>query len=451
MKKHNISVIGAGYVGLITGACLSKFGNKVIFVDKDKNKIRSINNGKDPINEPYLEKIIYNSRKKELIYATNDLQSAIFNTDITFIAVDTPSKNKKIDLRQIKSVIIDLSKALLLKNKKINKKHFIVIKSTVLPGTTNYIKQFLKKKLGKNFKNIEICSNPEFLRQGYAVKDFLNPDRIVIGSSNQEINKKMSKIYSVFHCPIIITSFENSELIKYVSNVFLANLISFSNQVSILCNYLPNTDVKTILKGLHLDKRLSIKYKNKIFKPKMLDYINAGSGYGGSCLPKDVKAINQYLKKKRIKAPLFQSIEDINNEQPSKVIKHFKKKLGNILNMKIAVLGISFKGDSDDLRDSPAINIIRLLKKEGAKLKIWDPYVNYKAVRNFKIIGFSNNLNKVVYNADCIFIATAIKKITSLNWKKISHLISKKNIYDSRNFLDKDKVKKYFNYYHIGS
>ena len=448
MIKNRISIIGAGYVGLITGACLSKFGNKVILVDKDKIKINKINNGNDPINEPLLKKIIYYSRKKKLISATHDLHDAIFNTETTFITVDTPSKKKQIDLVQVKSVIEDLAVILLKKIKSFNKEHYIVIKSTVLPGTTNNILEFLKKKLGSHSSKVKICSNPEFLRQGFAVEDFLKPDRIVIGSDDKKIINKMKEIYSVFKCPIIVTSTENSELIKYISNAFLANLISFSNEISILCNNIRNTDIQTVLKSLHLDRRLSIKYKNKVLRPKILDYLMAGSGYGGSCLPKDIKAINFFLKQKKIKSTLLESIEKINNDQPYQVIRHFEKKVGNIFNMKIAVLGVSFKGGSDDLRDSPAIKIIHLLKKKGGKLKIWD---RKKSLQKLKIKEFSNNLNMTVNNTDCIFIATAVKKIRFLNWKKISNLVSKKNIYDSRNFLEKNKINKYFNYYHIGS
>jgi len=450
-KKNKVSIIGAGYVGLITGACLSKFGNKVILVDKDIKKINKINNGKDPINEPFLEKIIYSSKKKKLIFATKDLDNAVLNTEITFIAVDTPSKNKRIDLKQIKSVITSLAIALLKKFKKLNNEHYVVIKSTVLPGTTNYLSQLLKKKLGLYFKNVRICSNPEFLRQGFAVKDFLNPDRIVIGSNDQKVINKMREIYSVFTCPIITTSIENSELIKYVSNAFLANLISFSNEISNLCNKIYNTDVQTVLKTLHLDKRLSIKYKNKFLRPKILDYISAGSGYGGSCLPKDVKAINYFLKQKKIRAPLLQSIEKINDDQPNKIIKHFEKNVGKIANMNIAVLGVSFKGNSDDLRNSPALKIIHLLRKKGGKLRIWDPIVKKDSLKNLKKGEFSNNLDQVIKNTDCIFIATAIKEIQFLNWKKILSLVSQKTIYDSRNFLDANKINKYFTYYHIGS
>ena len=235
-------------MGLVTGACLSSLGNNVILVDKNKKKINEINNGKDPINEPNLKNVIVNSKKRKLIYATKDLNIAVKKTDITFIAVDTPTKNNKIDLSQIESVIKELSSALLKKFKKFDDYHLIVIKSTVLPGTSNYILKILKKNLKKYFSKIRICSNPEFLRQGFAVKDFLKPDRIVIGVNEKKTKDRIKKLYSNFKCPIIITTLENSELIKYISNSFLANLISFSNQISILCNNIHNTDVKTVLK-----------------------------------------------------------------------------------------------------------------------------------------------------------------------------------------------------------
>tara|TARA_Y100000590_G_scaffold469826_2_gene660017 strand:+ start:881 stop:2233 length:1353 start_codon:yes stop_codon:yes gene_type:complete len=449
--KNNISVIGAGYVGLVTGACLSSLGNNVILVDKNKKKINEINNGKDPINEPNLKNVIVNSKKRKLIYATKDLNIAVKKTDITFIAVDTPTKNNKIDLSQIESVIKELSSALLKKFKKFDDYHLIVIKSTVLPGTSNYILKILKKNLKKYFSKIRICSNPEFLRQGFAVKDFLKPDRIVIGVNEKKTKDRIKKLYSNFKCPIIITTLENSELIKYISNSFLANLISFSNQISILCNNIHNTDVKTVLKALKLDKRLVIKKDNKLLKPKILDYLAAGSGYGGSCLPKDVKAINFFLKQRKIDAPLLNSIEKINNDQPHKLIRHFEKKVGKIKNMKIAVLGVSFKAESDDLRDSPALKMINLLKKKGGILKVWDPVVKKESLKNIKIKSFSNNIYKTIKNSECIFIATGLKQINCLDWKKLSEIVSKKVIYDSRNFLNKNKINKFFIYKHIGS
>ena len=348
-------------------------------------------------------------------------------------------------------MIKELSSALLKKFKKFDDYHLIVIKSTVLPGTSNYILKILKKNLKKYFSKIRICSNPEFLRQGFAVKDFLKPDRIVIGVNEKKTKDRIKKLYSNFKCPIIITTLENSELIKYISNSFLANLISFSNQISILCNNIHNTDVKTVLKALKLDKRLVIKKDNKLLKPKILDYLAAGSGYGGSCLPKDVKAINFFLKQRKIDAPLLNSIEKINNDQPHKLIRHFEKKVGKIKNMKIAVLGVSFKAESDDLRDSPALKMINLLKKKGGILKVWDPVVKKESLKNIKIKSFSNNIYKTIKNSECIFIATGLKQINCLDWKKLSEIVSKKVIYDSRNFLNKNKINKFFIYKHIGS
>ena len=348
-------------------------------------------------------------------------------------------------------MIKELSGALLKKFKKFDDYHLIVIKSTVLPGTSNYILKILKKNLKKYFSKIRICSNPEFLRQGFAVKDFLKPDRIVIGVNEKKTKDRIKKLYSNFKCPIIITTLENSELIKYISNSFLANLISFSNQISILCNNIHNTDVKTVLKALKLDKRLVIKKDNKLLKPKILDYLAAGSGYGGSCLPKDVKAINFFLKQRKIDAPLLNSIEKINNDQPHKLIRHFEKKVGKIKNMKIAVLGVSFKAESDDLRDSPALKMINLLKKKGGILKVWDPVVKKESLKNIKIKSFSNNIYKTIKNSECIFIATGLKQINCLDWKKLSEIVSKKVIYDSRNFLNKNKINKFFIYKHIGS
>jgi UDPglucose 6-dehydrogenase len=396
----NISIIGTGYVGLVSGVCFAKLGNNVICVDVDKKKVTMINNGKPPIFEKNLEVIL--KKHQNNIKATTQFSDAIQNSDITFICVGTPSTEKgNIDLTYIDQAIKQITQELKFKNGF----HSIVIKSTVLPGTTqNYIipllEQYSSKKAGDDFG---IGMNPEFLREGVAVEDFLNPDRIIYGTYDDKTKKLLSTLYNNFSCPIIKTSLTVAEMIKYASNCFLATKISFINEIGNMCKHL-GIDVYDVADGIGLDKRIE------------RSFLNAGIGWGGSCFPKDTTALYNWAKKEHLPNHLIESVIIVNDEQPLQIIKILKKHIPDIKNKKIGILGLAFKPDTDDIRDSRSIPIIKTLIKEKADIIVYDPKAMNQFKKLFPNITYCNTAQQVL-QSDAVIIATAWKEFNTLNFK----------------------------------
>lgn len=395
-----ISIIGTGYVGLVTGTCFTKLGNSVICVDIDKKKIEKINKGIPPIYEKELEKLLNKYKKK--IKATTDYKSAINETSITFICVGTPSKNDgNIDLSYIKKATIEIGRNL----KEKNKWHLVVVKSTVLPGTTeNYVIPLLEKHSGKKAgKDFGIAMNPEFLREGLAVKDFLEPDRIIIGSYDKKSGDTLKNLHNEFTCPIIITKLSEAEMIKYASNCFLATKISFINEIGNICKKL-GIDTYKVAEGIGYDKRIG------------RAFLNAGIGFGGSCLPKDTKALVKKAMETEEKPIILESILKVNEKQPLKLIEILKKNLLTLKGKKIGVLGLSFKPDTDDIRDSRAIIIVEQLRSEKANVLVYDP----KAMKNFKKIfpqiKYCKSAQEIL-ESDALLILTKWKEFKDLNYK----------------------------------
>ena len=340
----DISIIGTGYVGLVTGACFAELGHNVTCVDVMKEKIDLINNKKSPIYEEGLEEILQKNVGKNL-FATLDLKKAVLSTDITFICVGTPPREDgSIDLKNIKESAEQIGSSLKAKKNY----HLIVIKSTVVPGTTWQIKKIIEKFSGK--KNFGICMNPEFLREGKAIYDFLHPDRIIIGEYDKKSGNILYEIYKDFSCPILRVDLKTAEMIKYASNAFLATKISFINEIGNICKKL-GIDVYKVAEGVGLDSRISPKF------------LKAGCGFGGSCFPKDVKALAAKAKELGYTPILLESILEINKNQPLRMIELLRNKIGKLENKKIGILGLAFKPGTDDIRESPAIEIIKRLIK----------------------------------------------------------------------------------------
>lgn len=422
-----LSIIGCGYVGLVTGGCLASLGHKVICVDIQQEKIDVINQGKATFYEPKLDSIIEKHIDSKRLSATSDLNKAVLETDVTFIAVSTPSKGDEIDLSQIRKVSSDIGKS--LKNK--NSRHTVIVKSTVVPGTTeDIVRKEIEHHIGKHSDKLGIGSNPEFLRQGSAVDDFLDPDRIIIGHSSTKTKETMLEIYKQLECPKITTSINNAEMIKYASNSLLATMISFSNEIANLCEEINECDAYTVLKGVHLDRRLSPKIKNQVITPGILNYLKAGCGFGGACLPKDVKALKYYGEQKQIKVPLLNAVLSINHNRPIKLVELAEKALGTLDNKHVVLLGIAFKEGTDDLRDSPAITIINELLKRNANITAWDPKVS-----NYRVVTIVSSIEEALNNADCAIITTNYKEITSLDWKVSVANMKTPVIIDGRNIL----------------
>jgi UDPglucose 6-dehydrogenase len=396
----NISIIGTGYVGLVTGACFAKLGHKVTCVDIDSDKVQKINNGVLPIFEEGLDRILISY--KDNITATTDYKNAIMNTDVTFICVGTPSKkNGSIDVSYLKEATKQI--AAILKDK--NRWHLVVVKSTVLPGTTqNLVFPLLEQYSGKKIGNdIGLAMNPEFLKEGVAVKDFLEPDRIVIGFFDEKSRTIIKELYKDFSCPIVETSLSAAEMIKYASNTFLATKISFINEIGNLCKKI-GIDTYDVATGMGLDTRIG--------RP----FLDSGIGWGGSCFPKDVDALIAWAKEIKEHVSIIEATKTVNTDQPLRLVNILKKHIPRLKGKTIGVLGLAFKPDTDDIRDSRAIPIVEELLRNDVHIKAYDPQAmqNFKAL--FPTIEYCSSASEVL-SADVILITTKWKEFTTLDYQ----------------------------------
>ena len=396
----NVSIVGSGYVGLVTGMGFVKKGNSVTFIDIDKKKIRLINQAKPPIYEEGLEKLM--KKYKGRYHATNDYRKSILGTDITFISVGTPtSADSGIDLSYVKAVAQEIGKV--LKDKR--GYHTIVVKSTVIPGTTEeVVKPILEKFSEKEaVKDFGLAMNPEFLREGVALEDFLHPDRIVIGVQGRKARAVLEKIYKPFKVKKLFVAIKTAEMIKYTANSFLATKISFANEIGNLCKKL-GIDTKKVFDGVGLDHRISP------------DFFQSGAGFGGSCFPKDVKALIKTYKSASDKPRILNAVMAVNDAQPLIMVELLNKHSPKLKNVTIGILGLAFKPKSDDIRESRAIPIVDALLSEGAKVIAYDPL----AAENFKLvfpkIEYARSANGLLKKAEMIIIQTAHKEFEDLDY-----------------------------------
>lgn len=395
----NISIIGTGYVGLVTGACFAKLGHTVICVDIDPEKIQKINTQIPPIYEQGLEPLL--KQNKDKITATTDY-NALLHTEVTFLCVGTPSrKDGSLDLSYLKEATKEIARS--LKHKPTY--HLVVVKSTVLPGTTQDIvlpllEQHSGKKIGTD---IGLAMNPEFLKEGVAIQDFLEPDRIVIGYYDEKSRDLLRQLYTPFSCPIVETSLSAAEMIKYASNAFLATKISFINEIGNMCKK-QNIDTYTVAEGMGLDKRIG------------RAFLDSGIGWGGSCLPKDVDALIAWAKEKNEPSRIIEQTKAVNIDQPLRLIKILQKHIPHLKGKTIGVLGLAFKPDTDDIRESRAIPIIKELLAKGAHIKAYDPQAMQNFKKLFPTIQYCQNATDVL-SADAVLITTKWKEFTTLNYE----------------------------------
>ena len=429
-----ICMIGAGYVGLVSGACFADLGNTVYCVDKDQDKVDMLNSGEIPIYEPGLNEIIKKNYLSNRLRFTSDLSTAVKFSDIVFICVGTPTskKNKSADLSFVFSAAKQISK-------NINKFKIIVTKSTVPVSTGDKIEKIIAKN--KNQKFFEVVSNPEFLREGEAIRDFRYPDRIVIGSNNKKIIKKMESLYmplikkgSVFYS----TNRRGAEMIKYASNAFLATKISYINEIANFCEKV-GVNVEDVSLGMGLDKRIGSRF------------LRAGPAYGGSCFPKDTKAITVTADLFKTNLSIIKSVINSNSNRRKLLIKKIDKILSNkIKNKKITILGVTFKPNTDDMRESTSLIMLPYLNKKGAKVTYYDPSGEKNEFKKLKNVLFSNDLKESCFKSDLIIIHTEWDEFKSIDFKKISKNKNLK-IYDLRNLYSPEKMKKMrLSYYSIG-
>ena len=434
-------IIGTGYVGLVSGACFADIGHDVICVDTDPSKVDSVNNCQSPIHEDGLDVIIERVVLSGKLKATTDLSSAIIDADITMIAVGTPFDGNLIDLAYVKQAAKDIAGVL----DTAADYHVVCIKSTVVPGTTEdvvgpILEKYSDRRIGFD---LGLAMNPEFLAEGTAVNDFQNPDRIVIGSNNKQAAKTIKNLYSPFvGTDVIFVGLSTAEMIKYTANAFLASVISFSNEIGNLCSKIDGVDVIDVMKGVHADRRLSPLKDGKRVTPGLMSFLHPGTGFGGSCFPKDIKALLSYGKNINTPMPILNSVMETNLKQPSITIDLVEKELGVLADKRIAILGLAFKPGTDDVRESPALKIIKSLIELGAFAIAHDPIAIESMQRDFvnSNLHYCKDLNEAIKGVDAIILVTSWPEYNSLN-----KLLDNKEIpiIDGRRVLDKSDFKYY--------
>ena len=444
-----LGVIGAGYVGLTSAICLASMKHEISIFDIDNEKIKCISEKKMPFYETGLEELLEVNVSKKKLQTADDLNTLVQNTEGCFICVGTPTKNNSIDLSQIKSAVESLVSS--IKNNE-KKNYAIIIRSTIIPNTT---REFILPIISENLKEqqFQLFVVPEFLREGKALDDFMNPDKIVIGSVE---NKKTTFVDDVFKnfkgkCNFIHTNFESAELIKYTNNSFFSMLISFSNEIANISEKIPNVDPFQVLHALISDKRITSKRNDQKITPDMVEYLIPGCGFGGSCFPKDVKAILNYANEKNISTPLLKAVLDINDERPKKMISLCESILGSLENKKISLLGLTFKPETDDIRSSPALIAIDLLKNKNAKISIFDPLIK----KNNSHLKLPNNsqlcesLIESIQDSEAALIFTKWDEFKKLDGDLLTKHMKRPVIIDGRGYLDKTKFQN-AEFYKIG-
>tara|TARA_Y100001933_G_C18982929_1_gene557345 strand:- start:122 stop:1420 length:1299 start_codon:yes stop_codon:yes gene_type:complete len=420
-----ISVIGTGYVGLVTGTCLAETGNEVICVDIDKEKVEKMKNGVVPIYEPHLDVLFDRNIKSTRLKFTTSLDEGLEHAEIIFLALPTPEdEDGSADL----SYVLDVSRLI---GEKINSYKVIVDKSTVPVGTADKVKKVILQKAKCDF---DVVSNPEFLREGFAVDDFLKPERIVIGSSSERATKLMEKLYKPFvrsGNPIIIMDEKSAELTKYAANSFLATKITFMNEIANYCEKV-GANVDQVRVGMGTDSRIGKRF------------LFPGIGYGGSCFPKDVKALQKAGREQSYDFKILNSVIEVNEKQKiillPKIEKHFNNELSDI---KLAIWGLAFKPETDDIREAPSIYLMRELLKKGAKLSVYDPEAIPNIEKQFgNSLNYCNSMYEALDGADALVICTEWSIFRTPDFQKVKQLLNQNIIFDGRNLYDLEDIKK---------
>jgi UDPglucose 6-dehydrogenase len=445
----NIGIIGCGYVGLTTGICLSSLGHTIHLYDIDQDKLKTIQQKKLPFYESGLEELLIDSLEKGNLKISESLEKFIKNTNCCFICVGTPSNsNGTIDLQQIESSIKSIIPSLKQKNKE---KYLVIIRSTVIPSTTrSKILPILSSNLRDYF---HLAVVPEFLREGKALSDFMNPDKIVIGSLDKETNDLVKNIFVHFEnkAKFIQTNIETAEMIKYTNNAFLATLISFSNEIANISEEILGVDPFEVMSALIEDKRITTKINEQKIVPGIAEYLSPGCGFGGSCFPKDVNAIVSFASTIGAKTPVLNAVLSVNNERSDKIISLSKKILSNFNDKKISVLGLAFKPDTDDMRSSSAIEVIKKLQVENGNIYAYDPKVSEQNLQSIGITGIkiTHEIEDCLENADLVILLTKWSEFSKIDGQYLKKYMKNPKIIDGRGFLDKNKFEK-DTYYKIG-
>lgn len=431
----HIAVIGTGYVGLVTGACFAEFGVEVTCVDVDQNKIERLNQGIIPIYEPGLDQIVERNSKAGRLHFTTDIKSAVEQALVVFLAVGTPpQEDGSPNMSYYQQAAKDIAGAM-------NGYKVIVTKSTVPVGTGKWLREFVKENLKIN-TNFGVASNPEFLREGAAIEDFMRPDRVVIGSNEEDAIAIMKDLYRplyLIETPIVITSLEAAELIKYAANAFLATKITFINEIANLCDAI-GCDVHDVARGMGMDNRIGRKF------------LHPGPGYGGSCFPKDTRAFTKVGDKYGIETMVVDAVIEANELQRQAMIPKIKNLVGDFSGKQIGVLGLSFKPETDDMRESPAIEIIKEMLNLGARVKAYDPVAMEEAKHCLDgKVEYATDEYEAIRDADALVIITEWNQFRALDMEKVKSLLKSPKIADLRNIYEpKDMRALGFEYIGVG-
>lgn len=427
-----IVVAGTGYVGLVTGACLSEIGHKVTCVDIDENKVTMMKKGISPIYEPGLDELLKRNYQEGRLNFTTDYKNAYKDANIVFIGVGTPEREDgSANLDYVFKVCEQIAE-------NVENNCLVVVKSTVPIGTNDRVEEFLKEHVKAGI-HIEVASNPEFLAQGTAVKDTLYASRIVIGVESKEAEEKLRYVYEGFNQPIVVTNRRSAEMIKYASNDFLALKISFINEIANVCEIV-GANIEDVARGMSYDKRIGDKF------------LKAGLGYGGSCFPKDTKALHWLANDSGYEIKTIKATIEVNENQKYKMFRKAKQRFGSLKGMKVAVLGLTFKPETDDLREAPSIPNIKRLLDEGAEIVAFDPVGEENFKKKFNLpIEYVKSPKEALKNADVAFIFTEWKEIKNLDLQYYEKLMKTPIIFDGRNCYDVNLVKEHnIDYYSVG-
>src|SRR5665213_83626 len=419
---RRIAIIGTGYVGLVTGACLSGLGNTVICVDSDARKIALLQAGDVPFYEPSLADMVSLNLQAERLIFTTDVAQAVRDSEIVFIAVGTPMRaDRHADLSAVRAVARDIGRAL-------NEPKIVVSKSTVPVETGELVGSIIREHASVKYP-VSVVSNPEFLREGSAVADFLKPDRIVIGTNDPEAERVMRDLYAQLGAPVIVTDVRTAEMIKYAANAFLATKISFINEIANICELL-DVDVRAVCSGIGYDQRIGTKF------------MNPGIGYGGSCFPKDISALEQLAVERDYSAPLLHAVELVNRRQVERTVVKLERAMGTLARHVVAVLGLAFKPNTDDIRDASALAIIRRLIDRGASIRAHDPIANNAAAAVFgDEVVFCDDMYAAVAGADAVLLATEWDEFRALDFERCAAVMRGNVVVDGRNIFDAQKVR----------
>ena len=430
-----IAVIGTGYVGLVTGACFSEFGVDVTCVDVDAAKIEKLNRGVIPIYEPGLDQIVDRNVRDGRLHFTTDLAVAVEAAKVVFFAVGTPPKDDgSPDMSFYQQAALDVARA-------INGYKVLVTKSTVPVGTGKWLRDFVSKNLTTDC-DFGVASNPEFLREGAAIEDFMRPDRVVIGSNEQKALEVMKELYRPLHLietPIVVTSLEAAELIKYAANAFLATKITFINEIANLCDAI-GCDVHDVARGMGMDNRIGRKF------------LHPGPGYGGSCFPKDTRALTTVADQFGVETRIVDAVIEANDRQRDAMLNKIEALVGDLKGKQIGVLGLSFKPETDDMRESPAVDVIKMMTAKGARVCAYDPVAMDEARKCLDHgVLFADDEYGAIQNSDALVIVTEWNQFRALDMERVKQLLKTPKIADLRNIYEPDDIRELgFEYVGVG-